>query len=510
MDVGASRTELDAFQILTNVDYVDWTRGRAAESSNVQVEVLESEDEESHDEHSVEKHPPQAHATHDSDDEDRHSHSSRDSGPQHQQQTKVDSLPFATTAAAAPSTPTPLSPYSATSSKGSSSGARMPPLPRSESPPEMRGPQPSPRSSFVHGGIPASPQDLPRRPMPKPRKYTAAEENEDYEVKAEKEALLAELRRLERTGIKLTRDWDVDKHTLDELQFEADRIASEENATVIVDYAKKGINFGVAGLEYLLKRQGFESVDGWHKRACSDMSKYNKPLNKIYKRYWRKTQMSPMTELAMLLLGSLGMTVALNKMGVRGDMGNMMGNMMSGMMGGGASASSSAAAPTATPGVAASTFEPPRPPPPPAGASAMRPPSAPPSVRPPTWSSAGAASVASAASAAPAATPTPSAAAAPANDANEKLMEMLSKMAAEQAKLSAKIDEQAREQKTKEEELEARIASLARSSSDRRSRSSRSTASASPRIVSLASSRKRVGTARRRAAASGSDVMSFE
>jgi hypothetical protein len=332
--------------------------------------------------------------------------------------------------------------------------------------------------------------------MPKPRKYTAAEENEDYEVKAEKDALLQELRRLERTGIKLTRDWDVEKHTLDELQFEVDRIASEENAAVIVDYAKKGINFGVAGLEFLMKKQGFDSVDGWHKRACSDMSKYNKPLNKLYKRYWRKTQMSPMTELAMLLLGSLGMTVALNKMGIRGDMGNMMGNVMSGMMGG----SPAAAAPAATPGVAAGEFNPPRPPPPPAGASAMRPPTAPPSVRPPTWASA-------ATPVSPAPTPT--------SAANDKMMEMLAKMADEQTKLAAKMQEQLDAAKIKEQEMEARIASLAsKETTSRRSRSSASSVAStpSPRVVSLTSARRRgnLGTARRRAAVASSDVMSLE
>jgi len=160
---------------------------------------------------------------------------------------------------------------------------------------------------------------MPRRVMPQPKKYTAAEENDDYEIKAEKEGLLHEIHTFSRPphNIKLTREWDINIHTLDELQYEVDRINSEMSANGIVDMAKSGIKFGVSGLEMFLKQQGIDSVDGWYNNSCKDMSKFNRPLLRLYKKYWRNTNLSPMMELGYLLMGGLVWTIAENKMGFK-------------------------------------------------------------------------------------------------------------------------------------------------------------------------------------------------
>jgi hypothetical protein len=104
---------------------------------------------------------------------------------------------------------------------------------------------------------------------------------------------------------------------LDELQFELDRINSEQSANGVIDMAKSGIKFGVSGLETFLKQQGLDSVDGWYSNSCKDMNKFNRPLGRLYKKYWRNTQLSPMMEMAYLLGGSLAWTIAENKMGFR-------------------------------------------------------------------------------------------------------------------------------------------------------------------------------------------------
>jgi len=163
------------------------------------------------------------------------------------------------------------------------------------------------------------PASIPKRVMPQPKKYTAAEENDDYEIKAEKEGLLHEIHTFSRPphNIKLTREWDISKHTLDELQYEVDRINSEMSANGIVDMAKSGIKFGVSGLEMFLKQQGIDSVDGWYNNSCKDMSKFNRPLLRLYKKYWRNTNLSPMMELGYLLMGGLVWTIAENKMGFK-------------------------------------------------------------------------------------------------------------------------------------------------------------------------------------------------
>ena len=222
--------------------------------------------------------------------------------------------------------------------------SRTPPLPRSPPPrsPPPRSRSPSPRRE-VHVEVEPSPvrvpevprrkdseedyarrsvsetRPLPKRVMPQPKKYSASEENDDYEIKAEKEAILQELYSFSKPphNIKMTREWDINLHTLDELTYELNRINSELSANGIVDMAKSGIKFGVSGLEMFLKQQGIDSVDGWYNNSCKDMSKFNRPLLRLYKKYWRNTNLSPTMELGYLLMGGLVWTIAENKMGFK-------------------------------------------------------------------------------------------------------------------------------------------------------------------------------------------------
>ena len=46
-------------------------------------------------------------------------------------------------------------------------------------------------------------------------------------------------------------------------------------------------------------------LNGWSGEVTSDMERYNRPLSKIYQRYWRKGSVSPFLELGFLLFGSL-------------------------------------------------------------------------------------------------------------------------------------------------------------------------------------------------------------
>ena len=181
-------------------------------------------------------------------------------------------------------------------------------------------PQRSPQVPPVHIPRDPSPEPAPpRRAVRAPVRYTPAQENEDYEIKAEKEAILNEILGYARPphNFKLTREWSVENNTLDELQFELDRINSELSATGIIDMAKSGIKFGVSGIEMFLKQQGLDAADGWYNNSCKDMNKFNRPLTRLYKKYWRNTQLSPMMELGYLLGGSLAWTIAENKMGFR-------------------------------------------------------------------------------------------------------------------------------------------------------------------------------------------------
>lgn len=135
------------------------------------------------------------------------------------------------------------------------------------------------------------------------------------EIEAEKEGLLSELHNLERQGLtKLVRPLTMDD-SLEEIQFQYDRIQAELNANQMVDFAKSSIKMGSGMVEMLMKKAGIKVVDGYHNNLCKDMNKFNRPLNRLYKKYWRRGGMSPEAELGMLVLGSLAWTVVQNKMG---------------------------------------------------------------------------------------------------------------------------------------------------------------------------------------------------
>ena len=356
----ASRSEIDTFKVMSNADFVDWSKGSfpKAREPHVGMEHEDDSDDDRSSKESPRPSPPRL--------SPRSHHSDDESSPKRP----------ATIPPPPPSLPKPdddAQSHRSGSSRSSRSSRRTTledaadiPLPPSRLPSQSPPPPPLP-SAFV----PAVPL---KRVMPVPKKYTAAEENEDYEVRQEKEALLQDILTYERPphNMKLTRQWSVDLHTLDELQFEYDRIQSELNANQMVEMAKSGIKFGVGGIEMFLKQSGFHAVDGWYKSSCNDMNKYNRPLIKLYKRYWRKTSMSPIMELAFLMFGGLAWTVFENKI----------------LRGAGFASSASSSAPSApSPAAPARTteYEPPAAPRP----GGMRPPSLNSAFRGPRWTAEG-------------------------------------------------------------------------------------------------------------------------
>lgn len=292
----ATRSEIDTFKIMSNSDFVDWSKGQQVMKSSKEPNIIFEEESDS-DSYDSEKFKELSELM--KKEEDKLSVQSSKSSKSSRSSKSSDSHRSSRLDIAI-NTPLPVS------TKTSPEPIPTPPLPSSVS---------IPVQPVVEEPVPTV-----RRTLPVPKKYTAEEENEDYEILAEKEALLQDLLSYERppNNMKLTRQWNVKEHTLDELQFEYDRIQSELNANQMVDMAKSGIKFGVGGIEMFLKQSGFNAVDGWYKNSCADMNKYNRPLIKLYKRYWRKTTMSPIMELAFLLFGGLAWTVAQNKMGLGG------------------------------------------------------------------------------------------------------------------------------------------------------------------------------------------------
>jgi hypothetical protein len=180
--------------------------------------------------------------------------------------------------------------------------------PRHEFKPELPKYIPSPSTDSYD----SEKEEPPRRPSKK-RESTHAE------IEAEKEGLLSEIFAMERQGdVKLVRPLSMND-SLEEIQFQYDRMQAEVNATQIVDFAKNAIKMGSGMVEMVLKKSGLKVVDGYHNNLCKDMNKFNRPLNRLYKKYWRRGGMSPEAELGMLVFGSLAWTVVQNKMGSLGQ-----------------------------------------------------------------------------------------------------------------------------------------------------------------------------------------------
>jgi hypothetical protein len=135
----------------------------------------------------------------------------------------------------------------------------------------------------------------------------------DADVAIEKEALLYEIELMEKQGlIQLHRKLTM-QHSLDEIQYQYDRANMIVSTQQTVEWAKTGIKMGSSVLEAVLKRFGVSLVDGFSNNLCKDMGRFNKPLTKLYRKYWRRGSSSPEMELAMIVFGALAMTVMANK-----------------------------------------------------------------------------------------------------------------------------------------------------------------------------------------------------
>ena len=161
---------------------------------------------------------------------------------------------------------------------------------------------------------PPSPVPRPLTPRPEPDVvHEEAKKMSAVDVTLEKEALLYELEIMEKQGaIKLHRQLTI-ADDLDTIQYQYDRANMIISTQQTVEWAKTGIRMGSGLVETFAKKFGIHMVDGFSNNLCKDMSKFNKPLTKMYRKYWRRGSSSPETELAMIVFGALAMTVLANR-----------------------------------------------------------------------------------------------------------------------------------------------------------------------------------------------------
>jgi len=141
------------------------------------------------------------------------------------------------------------------------------------------------------------------------------------DVSLEKEALLYELDIMEKQGTLTLHRKLTMNDSLEAIQYQYDRANMIASTQQSVEWAKTALKMGSTVLEAVLKRFGVSVVDGFSNNLCKDMNRFNKPLTKMYRKYWRRGTSSPEMELAMIVVGALVMTVVGNK----GLLGSFLG-----------------------------------------------------------------------------------------------------------------------------------------------------------------------------------------
>lgn len=140
-----------------------------------------------------------------------------------------------------------------------------------------------------------------------PRYLSSTTASDEEETRLEKQGLLLDLHALQTKGVRLTREFTMND-SVTELEFELQKQTALQNACSAVQNMKDMLRIGFNGMELLNAKMGpFICMDGWAESLTTDMKRFDAPLEKIYKRYWRKSSMSPVMELGMIILGSLAM-----------------------------------------------------------------------------------------------------------------------------------------------------------------------------------------------------------
>ena len=110
-------------------------------------------------------------------------------------------------------------------------------------------------------------------------------------------------------GVRTTKAYEK-SDPFDEIQFEYERIKTNEETNGAVNLMREGLRFMCQGVEMGNDKFGpILSLNRWveTKLAPETMSRFDPVLEKLYKKHWRKGSMAPELELIMLVGGSMAM-----------------------------------------------------------------------------------------------------------------------------------------------------------------------------------------------------------
>lgn len=146
---------------------------------------------------------------------------------------------------------------------------------------------------FLYNHAPTSAADLPLPDLPVSR--------DPANIRKEKLYYLRKLQDHIRNGIRPSYNYTLQDEA-DDIRAEVEHIESSLNAQQSVTFMKTSLQIILQGIESLNRKFGpFLSLDGWSQEVCRDMNKYNHVLERLYRRYFRKSERSPIVELGLIL-----------------------------------------------------------------------------------------------------------------------------------------------------------------------------------------------------------------
>jgi len=126
-------------------------------------------------------------------------------------------------------------------------------------------------------------------------------------IRLEKQAALLDLERMRINGVVLSRGYDMSDR-LEDMRFEIQKHEAALDEKQMVGWMKSCLRLGLTGIELGNQKFGpFLALDGWSVEITADMNKFDLPMSRLYRKYWRRSTMSPEMELAWVILGSMGM-----------------------------------------------------------------------------------------------------------------------------------------------------------------------------------------------------------
>lgn len=125
------------------------------------------------------------------------------------------------------------------------------------------------------------------------------------EIEREKQGYLLELIKFKKNGHELTREYSMDDSLVD-IQFEYDRIKNQVETTSNVAFLRDALMFSFQAVELANDKWGpVLELNGWSQEAAKDKEKYNRVIERLYKKHWRFGSMSPEAEFAWLIGSSM-------------------------------------------------------------------------------------------------------------------------------------------------------------------------------------------------------------